>query len=67
VTGPALVGYALLAAALLLVAAGERISNRHAAIPACDDCPGRPGCPCANGHTDPTDCTCPTEDPRGNQ
>ncbi|MBL3808470.1 hypothetical protein [Streptomyces sp. BRB081] len=26
----------------------------------CDDCPGRPDCRCADGHTDPTTCTCGT-------
>lgn len=26
----------------------------------CDDCPGRPTCRCADGHTDPTTCTCGT-------
>ncbi|MFB6593978.1 hypothetical protein [Streptomyces diastaticus] len=26
----------------------------------CDDCPGRPDCRCADGHADPTTCTCGT-------
>lgn len=28
------------------------------ALDGCDDCPGRPDCRCADGHTDTTDCTC---------
>lgn len=26
--------------------------------PTCDDCTGRPACPCADGRTHPETCTC---------
>lgn len=42
-----------LAAAVMIL-----VAQHPTARPACDDCPGQPGCPCADGLTDPTTCTC---------
>ncbi|MFA4975640.1 MAG: hypothetical protein WC577_03075 [Candidatus Paceibacterota bacterium] len=44
------------AAAALLLAPQRRV--QAAEVEPCDDCPGRPDCRCADGHTDPTTCTC---------
>ncbi|MFD5184077.1 hypothetical protein ACFWMQ_15980 [Streptomyces sp. NPDC058372] len=48
----------------LEAAAGLARRLRRLAAPAdvepCDDCPGRPDCRCADGHTGPTTCTCGT-------
>lgn len=36
----------------------SKLLAQRGPVTACDDCPGRPDCRCADGHTDTTDCTC---------
>lgn len=39
----------------------HKLLTQRGPITGCDDCPGRPDCRCADGHTDTTDCTCPPQ------
>lgn len=58
----ALTGCVALAGLMFLALFGEPISRRRVRVAlACDDCPGGPGCRCADGYTDPDDCDCPPE------
>ncbi|MFF2852605.1 hypothetical protein ACFVT5_40890 [Streptomyces sp. NPDC058001] len=50
------VGIGLIAAGLL-TATYHPTPDPETAV-ACDDCPGHPDCPCADGRTDPNHCTC---------